>query len=130
LTQGNNKADLKNDTILLDTCSNISIVKNKDLINGLREDAEGMEIRSNGGGIMKCLEYGYFKDCNNLKVWYNDKAIGNILSFSQVMKIAKIKMVSNGFIVLWPNGTSNKFTTRGTDIYFTISIETIQRRQS
>ena len=117
LTQGNDKADFKNDTILLDTCSNISIVKNKDLIDGLREDAEGMEIRSNGGGIMKCLEYGYFKDCNNLKVWYNDKAIGNILSFSQVMKIAKIKMVSNGFIVLWPNGTSNKFTTRGTDIY-------------
>ena len=33
MTQGNKKADFKNDTILLDTCSNVSIIKNKDLIN-------------------------------------------------------------------------------------------------
>ena len=72
LTQGDKKADFKNNTILLDTCSNVSIVKNKDLINGLREDDEGMEIRSNGGGVIKSLEYGYFKDCSNLKVWYNE----------------------------------------------------------
>jgi len=82
-----------------------------------------MEVRSNGGGIKKCLEYGYFKDCSNLKVWYNDKFIGNIFSFSQVMKVAKIKSVSNGFIVLWPNGTSNKLITRGTDIYHYIHRE-------
>ena len=69
LTQGDKKADFKNNTVLLDTCSNVSIVKNKDLINGLREDDEGMEIISNGGGVMKYLEYGYFKGCSNLKVW-------------------------------------------------------------
>ena len=121
-TQGNN-ASFRNDAVLLDTCSNVSIVKNRDLIDGLRKDDGGMEIMSNGGGVMKCLQYGYFKDCSNLKVWYNDKAIGNILSFSQVKKLAKIKMVSNGFIVVWPNGTSMKFTTRGTDIYHCVHQE-------
>ena len=103
LKQGDKKADFKTNTVLLDTCSNVSIVKNKDLINGLREDNEGMEIISNGGGVMKCLDYGYFKDCSNLKVWYNNEAIGNILSFFPSHEVAKIKMVSNGFVVLFFN---------------------------
>jgi len=94
LTQGEKEADFKTNTVLLNTSSNVSIVKNKVLINGLREDNEGMERIANGGGVIKCLEYGYFKDYSNLKVWYNDKAIGIILIFTQVMKVAKIKMVS------------------------------------
>ena len=55
--------------------------------------------------------------CKELEVCFHPGAFANVLSYSRISKIAKIKTISNGFTVCWPSGKTWKCTTRGTHIY-------------
>ena len=102
--------------ILLDTCSDICIVKNKNLVENLVRDRRGIRVTSDGG-MRDVYDKGKFTHCKELEVWFHPGAFANVLSYSRISKIAKIKTVSNGFTVCWPSGKTWKCTTGGTHIY-------------
>ena len=102
--------------ILLDTCSDTCIVKNKNLVEDLIRDKRGIRVVSDGG-MRDVYEKGKFTHCKELEVWFHPGAFANVLSYSRISKIAKIKTISNGFTICWPSGKTWKCTTRGTHIY-------------
>jgi len=116
LTQSKEVANVPPNVFLLDTCSDTCIVKNRKLVQDLIRDKQGIRVVSDGGG-RDLYEKGKFTLCKELEVWYHEGAYANVLSYSKISKIAKIKTISNGFTMCWPSGAMGKYTTRGTHIY-------------
>jgi len=69
------------------------------------------------GGVRDVYDKGKFTHCKELEVWFHPRAFANMLSYSRISKIAKIKTISNGFTICWPSGKTWKCTTRCTHIY-------------
>jgi len=78
--------------ILLDACSDICIVKNKNLVEDLVRDRRGIRVTSDGG-MRDVYDKGKFTHCKELEVWFHPEAFANVLSYSRISKIAKIKTV-------------------------------------
>ena len=116
LTQSKEFASFPPNVILLDTCSDTCSMKNKDLVQDLIRNKQGIRVVSDGG-VRDVYEKGKFTHCKQLEVWYHEGSFAYVLSYSKISKIAKIKTISNGFTICWPSGETWKCTTRGTHIY-------------
>jgi len=98
LTQSKEFASFAPNGILLDTCSDTCIMKNKDLVQDLIRNKQGIRVVSDGG-VRDVYEEGKFNHCKQLEVWYHEGAFANVLSYSKISKIAKIKTISIGFTI-------------------------------
>jgi len=107
LTQSKEFASFPPNVILLDTCSDTCIMKNKDLVQDLISNKQGIRVVSDGG-VRDVYEKGKFTHCKQLEVWYREGAFANVLGYSKISKIAKIKTFSNGFTICWPSGETRK----------------------
>ena len=85
---GNRYKGLKNSWLLLDSCSNVDIFKNKHLLQDIFEvKDQSLNLQTNGG-VMKSSFKGLLK--NYGEVWYNPDSMANILSLANVRKKFKI----------------------------------------
>ena len=95
-------------------------MNDKDLMNHVDYSPISLDICSDGG-VRGTTKKGTFKMCDKLKVWFDENAVANILCFADVKRLCKIRIVSNGFTVTWPNNITWKFTTNIKSINFYIA---------
>jgi uncharacterized protein YodC (DUF2158 family) len=77
-----NKLDLKQ-VILLDSQSTVDLICDPALVESTFKSSHSMQLKSNGGTMevnKQAIMSGY-----HMHVWYNRKAITNILAFSNVI---------------------------------------------
>eukprot|EP00980_Cylindrotheca_fusiformis_P020860 scaffold7853_cov118-Cylindrotheca_fusiformis.AAC.1 len=71
--------------LLLDSCSSVDLISNKDLLHDVHPADASMRVHCNAGTV-ELTQQGYFGDYP-LPVWYNPKGIANILSLHNVSKL-------------------------------------------
>ena len=89
-TQSDKSIHLPNTWILLDSCSSISSIANKDLAHDLEQSNDTVRAWTNGGFIY------YNVTCKvnvlNVEAFYNARGIANILSMADVAKKYRVTM--------------------------------------
>ena len=89
--------DIMKDWILLDNCSTTDIFCDEKLLNNIHRTGTTLNLKTNGGLLQTNMK-GTFQNYGD--VWYDARAITNILSLYNVSKKYKVKFDS---------GTYNKF---------------------
>ena len=112
----NKQSKIPKSWVLLDTCADISLVNDKELMGHMEDSPTLLKICSDGG-VRTVSKKGSFVLCNDLEVWFDKDAVANVLCYADIKRLCKIKTVSNGFTVTWPNDSVWKFTTNGSNIY-------------
>ena len=84
---------IKKDMLLLDTCSSISTVFNKELIRNcsVLDVRDHVQLLANGNGNMI---YKHEGDLNllPLKVYYNEESMANVLAMKDIVSIPGVKI--------------------------------------
>ena len=95
--------------ILLDSQSTVNIFKNRSLLENVHRDEYGIRCYSNGGK-QKTTEVRELKGSgkNIGPVWYNNKAVANILSLGIVCKTYRVAMDTVNEIVMIAHVENNK----------------------
>jgi hypothetical protein len=71
-------------TLLLNSCSTVNLIANKDLLHGIHKVPTTMCIRCNAGVTTTNLK-GWLSNCLE-PVWYNPDGVANIMSLFVVKK--------------------------------------------
>jgi len=108
--------DTSNRQLLLNSCSALNLVSNRELLHNIHEVPVGIRVRCNTGSITTNLK-AYLGDFP-VPVWYNPNGIVNILSFHIVAKYYHVRydnMQKDEFFVTGLNGIQVSFapTTKG-----------------
>ena len=74
------------DWILLDICSIISSIRNRDLVQDICAYDAGKELRSYNNGRHQYYNYTATISIITFKVFYNKKSLANIISFDLVAR--------------------------------------------
>jgi len=104
--------------LLLDSCSTLNLISNKDLLHGIHEVPVGVRVRCNAGCITTKLK-AYLGDFP-MPVWYNPDCIVNILSFHIMSKPYHIwyhNNYSDAFRVTGPDGVQVGFKPTAKGLY-------------
>ena len=112
-----NTAEKMKDWILLDTGSSTDIFCDKGMLNNLSKDKKGLILHTNGG-VLQSKKYGELPQYG--KVWYDERALTNILSFYQLCKRYHVTFDSrkdNAFHVFVENGKELVFEPSKNGLY-------------
>ena len=108
------------EVVLLDNQSTTDIFCNKDFLEDIQEVSETLYLDTNGG-VLKCNHKGTLPGYG--EVWYNDKAIANVISMSNAEKKGKYQITYDknvGFTMKnLINGNINVFKKDATGLYIT-----------
>jgi len=104
--------------LLLDSCSTLNLISNKELLHGIHEVPAGIRVRCNAGSITTNMK-GYLGDFP-VPVWYNPNGIVNILSFFIVAQHYHVRYDNSRhdeFFVTGPNGVEVGFSPTAKGLY-------------
>lgn len=112
------RATIDSNILLLDSCSTINLVSNKDLLHDIHEVPVGMRVQCNAGTIMTNLKgsLGEFPE----PVWYYPRGVVNILSMRSVSRHYHVQYDNERgkyFSVTRPNGITVKFEPTKKGLY-------------
>ena len=110
--------DTSDTTILLDSCSTVNLIANKDLLDGIHKVPTTMRICCNAGVTSTNLQ-GWLGDFPE-PVWYNPKGVANIMSLFVVKKYYRVQYDSakqDAMIVVKPDGSDMVFTPTAKGLY-------------
>ena len=117
---GNNDIKFVKDSwLLIDTGSTFNSVKNKDLINNIK-DCDPMNSLANGGSMVY-NKVGTLNLLQNISVYYNPESIANILSMAHVTSTYRVTMdsdVEDAIFVHIGDNETLKFTRCGNGLYY------------
>ena len=106
--------------VLLDNQSTTDIFCNKDYLENIKKVPETLYLSTNGG-VLKCDQKGELPGYG--EVWYDEKAIANVISFSNAEKKGKYQITYNqdvGFTMKnLINGNVNVFKKDETGLFTT-----------
>jgi hypothetical protein len=103
-------SDSMENTLLLDSCSTVNLIANKDLLHGIHKVPTTMRIQCNAGVTTTNLK-GWLGDFPE-PVWYNPDGVANIMSLFVIKKYYRVRYDSNrqdALLVTQPNGDTMVF---------------------
>ena len=103
-----NKLQLQN-MLLLDSCSTVDMFCNKNLVTNICTSKNYVTVKGNGGDL-KTHQKAHVE--NYSKVWFDERAITDIVSLKNVKEKFRVTYDSNRdgtFTVHKPNGVNIKF---------------------
>ena len=109
---------IPSDWILLDSQSTVSVFKNKELLDNIRQSKKRLIVYTNGG-TQTSTEMGTVKIFGD--VWFNKDSLAYILSMAEVRKECRITMdtsVEASINVHRKNGTVMKFKEYDSGLYY------------
>ena len=95
--------------LLLDSFSTVDLFCNKNLVTKIWKSKKSMTVKGDGGDL-KTHKKAYVKNCG--EVWFNERAITNIMSLKNVKEKFRVTYDSDRdgtFTVHKPNGVNIKF---------------------
>jgi hypothetical protein len=111
-------ASLKQNALLLDSCSTVNLIADHQLLQGVHKVNKPMRVRCNAGvrstNLMGWL--GTFPEA----VWHDPNAAANILSLYTVKKYYRVKYdssIDDAFIVSDSDGNEYRFIPTGNGLY-------------
>jgi hypothetical protein len=109
---------LRGNVLLLDSCSTVNLITNKDMIHDVRKAKSPMRVRCNAGIKSNSLQgtLGGFPE----PVWYNPSGAANILSLNSVKKHYRVRYDSSkddAFIVTHSDGREIIFKPTAKGLY-------------
>ena len=116
-TTTSNGMKLRN-MILLDNQSTVDLFCNKSLVTHMWQDDHSMTVKGNGGTLSTNTK-AYLKNYGN--VWFDKRAITNILSLKNVREKFRVTYDSDGtnaFIVHKPSGDKLRFDMHEDGLYY------------
>jgi hypothetical protein len=110
--------DLRNDLLLLDSCSTVNLIANPNLLRNIHTVPRRMHVHCNAGvratNLMGTL--GDFPE----KVWHDPAARANILSLHSVKRHYRVRYDSandDAITVTTPDGVNYRFVPHGKGLY-------------
>ena len=94
----NGQRSLPNNWILLDSCSTINIVRNKDLLKDIEYARNGVSINCNAGNL-QVMQQGKMEGCSS-PVWFHPERVANIFS---------LYLIAKEFCITFDNGKEDCF---------------------
>ena len=119
--------DLMKNSIILDNGSTVDLFSNPELVHGIHQSEQIMELHTNAGSKInnrKATVPGYGK------VWYDDQAIANIFGLGNMIKKHRVTFDSkkeNAFLVHKKDGII-KFKASPEGLYYCTPSETLKRK--
>jgi len=109
---------LKKDVLLIDSCSMVNLITNRDILHDVHEVEKPLRVRCNAGvrttSLMGTL--GSFPE----PVWHDPNAVANILSLHMVKKYYWVTYDSeadDAFVITDEHGKGYLFTPTGNGLY-------------
>ena len=104
--------------LILDSCSTVDLFCNKNLVTKIWESKNSVTVKKNGGDL-KTHKKAYVENYGEL--WFNERAIMNIMSLKNVKENFKVTYDSDRdgtFTVHKPNGVKIKFIMHRGGLHF------------
>jgi len=116
--QLSDQINLKGDTMLIDSCSTINLITNKDIIHDIHQVTRPLKVQCNVG-VWTTNLMGMLRDFPEL-VWHDPQAVANILSLHTVKKYYWVIYDSQDddtFVVIDRHGNKYCFAPTGGGLY-------------
>ena len=109
---------LPHDILLIDSCSTVCLICNRELLCGIHKVSKGLSIRCNAGVRTTNLK-GYLGDFPE-PVWFDPGGVANVLSLHIITKYYRVfydSNVSDEFLVEVSSDTTLHFTPTAKGLY-------------
>ena len=109
---------LPRDILLIDSCSTVCLICNRELLHGIHKVNKGLSIRCNAGVQTTKLK-GYLGDFPEL-VWFDPGGVANVLSLHIIIKYYRVSYdsnVSDEFLIEVSSDTTLHFTPTAKGLY-------------
>ena len=109
---------LPRDILLLDSCSTVCMICNRELLHGIHKVDRGLSVRCNAGVRTTQLK-GYLGDFPE-PVWFDPGGVANLLSLHIIIKYYRVSYdsaVSNEFLIEVSSDTTLHFTPTAKGLY-------------
>ena len=106
------------DILLIDGCSTVCLICNRELLCGIHKVSKGLSVRCNAGVQMTNLK-GYLGDFPE-PVWFDPGGVANVLSLHIIIKYYRVfydSYVSDEFLVEVSSDTTLRFTPTAKGLY-------------